>query len=199
MQKLRHAPQPLNVFIAQEVYRVLLFSIFLAQVVVVRYVPYIGPGVRFLLTSWVYAFYWFDYKWSLTNLALEKRIQFFQSHWAYFAGFGSLCIIPQLLFPFLLSEALMGMAFPLFVLMACESDPRAQYEQGMSRHIYPLDALGCTSLAVPYTLYVQQSVTQHRDSPHFHSGLLLQLPVRKLSMDGKWSWGQFRSFILLSL
>lgn len=50
------------------------------------------------------------------------------------AGFGSLCIIPQLLFPFLLSEALMGMAFPLFVLMACESDPRAQYEQGMDQH-----------------------------------------------------------------
>lgn len=46
------------------------------------------------------------------------------------AGFGSLCIIPQLLFSFLLSEALMGMAFPLFVLMACESDPRAQYQKG---------------------------------------------------------------------
>ena len=41
-QKLRHAPQSLNVFIAQEVYRVLLFSVFLAQIVVVRHVPYIG-------------------------------------------------------------------------------------------------------------------------------------------------------------
>ena len=41
-QKLRHAPQPLNVFIAQEVYRVLLFSVFLAQNVVVRHVPYAG-------------------------------------------------------------------------------------------------------------------------------------------------------------
>ena len=45
-----------------------------------------GRPVQFLLTSWVYAFYWFDYKWSLTNLPLEKRVQFFQSHWAYFAG-----------------------------------------------------------------------------------------------------------------
>ena len=45
-------------------------------------------------------------------------------------GFGSLCIIPQLLFPFLLSEALMGMAFPLFVLVACEADPQARYEEG---------------------------------------------------------------------
>ena len=46
------------------------------------------------------------------------------------AGFGSLCIIPQLLFPFLLSEALMGMAFPLFVLVACEAEPQAQYQEG---------------------------------------------------------------------
>lgn len=43
-QKLRHAPQPLNLFIAQEVYRVLLFGIFLAQVAVVRHVPYIGEN-----------------------------------------------------------------------------------------------------------------------------------------------------------
>lgn len=45
-----------------------------------------GRPVQFLLMSWVYAFYWFDYKWSLTNLPLENRVQFFQSHWAYFAG-----------------------------------------------------------------------------------------------------------------
>ena len=41
-QKLRHAPQAFNVFIAQEVYRVLLFSVFLAQIVVFRHVPYVG-------------------------------------------------------------------------------------------------------------------------------------------------------------
>ena len=50
------------------------------------------------------------------------------------AGFGSLCIAPQLLFSFLLSEALMGMAFPLFVLMACESDPHEQYQKGGPTH-----------------------------------------------------------------
>ena len=48
------------------------------------------------------------------------------------AGFGSLCVVPQLVFPFLLSEAIMGMAFPLFVLMACEADPNAQYQAGIS-------------------------------------------------------------------
>ena len=45
-----------------------------------------GRIIQFVLMSWVYAFYWFDYKWSLTNLPLEKRVQFFQSHWVYFSG-----------------------------------------------------------------------------------------------------------------
>lgn len=45
-----------------------------------------GRIIQFVLMSWVYAFYWFDYKWSLTNLPLEKRVQFFQSHWVYFLG-----------------------------------------------------------------------------------------------------------------
>ena len=41
-QRLRHVAQPLNMFIAQEVYRVLLFSVFLAQAVIARHVPYAG-------------------------------------------------------------------------------------------------------------------------------------------------------------
>lgn len=45
-----------------------------------------GRIIQFVLMSWVYAFYWFDYKWSLTNLPLERRVQFFQSHWVYFSG-----------------------------------------------------------------------------------------------------------------
>ena len=50
----------------------------------------------------------------------------------FLAGFGSLCVVPQLVFPFLVSEAIMGMAFPLFVLMACEADPSTQYQAGTS-------------------------------------------------------------------
>lgn len=185
-QKLRHAPQAFNVFIAQEVYRVLLFSVFLAQIVVFRHVPYVGRFAQFLLTSWVYAFYWFDYKWSLTNVPLENRVQFFQSHWAYFAGFGSLCIAPQLLFSFLLSEALMGMAFPLFVLMACESDPHEQYQKVAKSEAALGRQLALGSVPV---FYMAQQVT---------TGLIQQFDtvlagIRHMSVWLKWLYRRFRT------
>ena len=46
------------------------------------------------------------------------------------AGFGSVATVPWLLFSFFHSEALMAMAFPLFALTACVSDPLAHYNQG---------------------------------------------------------------------
>ena len=46
------------------------------------------------------------------------------------AGFGSVATVPWLLFSFFHSEALMAMAFPLFALAACVSDPLAHYTQG---------------------------------------------------------------------
>lgn len=46
------------------------------------------------------------------------------------AGFGSVCIVPQLFFSFMISEAIMGMAFPLFLLVACKSKPSLYHQQG---------------------------------------------------------------------
>lgn len=119
--------------------------------------PDAGPLLYFFLYSWLYAFYWHDYKWSLTNSPVRSRLDLFESHWAFFAGgpaahavfclvqicmlgqlgfngvagFGSICIIPQWFFSFLHSEAIMGMLFPLFVLVACDTDPRRQSKAGM--------------------------------------------------------------------
>ena len=39
---LRYKPQPLNQFIASQVYAVLLITVFMVQVSAVQYVPYIG-------------------------------------------------------------------------------------------------------------------------------------------------------------
>ena len=39
------SPQPWNLQIGQEVHRVVLFNVFLLQVLAVRHVPYIGEGL----------------------------------------------------------------------------------------------------------------------------------------------------------
>jgi hypothetical protein len=38
------------------------------------------------MVSWLWAFYCFDYKWSLTNYPLESRIRFFEENWPFMAG-----------------------------------------------------------------------------------------------------------------
>ncbi|XP_048430557.1 protein EI24 homolog [Pyrus x bretschneideri] len=59
----------------------------LLQVYVTGYIPYVGKAVNFLLLSWMYAYYCFEYKWNFSEVRLEKRLDFFESNWAFFAGF----------------------------------------------------------------------------------------------------------------
>lgn len=50
-----------------------------------------GNAAYFVLVSWLYALYSFDYKWSLTSRRLQERIAFFEQHWAFFLGAPPLC------------------------------------------------------------------------------------------------------------
>jgi hypothetical protein len=45
-----------------------------------------GPALNFVLLSWLYALYCFDYKWSLHGVQLQQRIAYFERHWAFFLG-----------------------------------------------------------------------------------------------------------------
>ena len=51
-----------------------------------------GRPVNFVLLSWLYALYSFDYKWSLTSRRLEQRVLFFEHHWAFFSGRATPCL-----------------------------------------------------------------------------------------------------------
>ena len=54
-----------------------------------KVVCHAGYPAYWVLVSWLYALYSFDYKWSLTNKQLLQRILFFERHWAFFAGLPS--------------------------------------------------------------------------------------------------------------
>jgi hypothetical protein len=45
-----------------------------------------GAVLNVLLLSWLYAYYCFDYKWSLQGTRLPLRLMFFETNWAFFAG-----------------------------------------------------------------------------------------------------------------
>nr|GLL45613.1 protein EI24 homolog [Ipomoea trifida] len=62
------------------------------------------------------------YKWNLSGLSLDKRLDFFETNWAFFAGFGSPCALAIFLFSPLVSYGVMAILFPLFVLTATGSE-----------------------------------------------------------------------------
>ncbi|CAL5426277.1 unnamed protein product [Camellia sinensis] len=94
--------------IAEQVYSVLLLNVFFLEFFVTGYIPYIGKMLNFLLLSWMYAYYCFEYKWNFSGLSLDKRLDFFESNWAFFAGFGNPCILAIFFFSPLVSYGVMA-------------------------------------------------------------------------------------------
>lgn len=82
---------------------------YLSLAAAVRFVPLVGTPASFILLSWVYAFYSFEcgaafaatftkkasnlvlvrYIWINRGWTLAQRVGFFETHWAYFFGFGT--------------------------------------------------------------------------------------------------------------
>ncbi|KAJ7571683.1 hypothetical protein O6H91_01G172500 [Diphasiastrum complanatum] len=109
--------------IGEQIYSMIMVSAFFIEVFLVSFIPYIGKFLYFLLLSWLYAYYCFDYKWNFARWSLEKRLVFFETNWAFFAGFGSPCVLATFFFSPLVSAGVMAILFPLFVLVATGSQP----------------------------------------------------------------------------
>ncbi|MCL7037848.1 hypothetical protein MKW94_023490 [Papaver nudicaule] len=126
-QNLAHADKPaglggIMIGFGEMVFSMLLLNFFFLEVYAVDYIPYVGKMISFLLFSWMYAYYCFEYKWSLAEVSLEKRLDFFESNWAFFAGFGCPCVLPVLFYSRLVSGGVVAVLFPLFVLTATGSE-----------------------------------------------------------------------------
>ncbi|XP_042006569.1 protein EI24 homolog isoform X1 [Salvia splendens] len=112
----------LMIEVLEQVYSVLLLSFFFLEVYVTGFIPFIGKALNLLLLSWMYAYYCFEYKWNYSGLSLDKRLDFFESNWPFFAGFGSPCVLAAFFYSPLVSYGVMAILFPLFVLTATGSE-----------------------------------------------------------------------------
>lgn len=83
---------------SDEIYRGFLFLSYLtlAMTVYVLPIPF-GSLLSFVMFCWIYAYYSFEYFylangryiWINRGWNFEQRIAYFESHWAYFLGFGT--------------------------------------------------------------------------------------------------------------
>ncbi|THU46710.1 hypothetical protein C4D60_Mb09t07760 [Musa balbisiana] len=104
--------------IGEQVYSILLLTLFFIEVFATGFIPYFGKAINFLLLSWMYAYYCFEYKWNHSKVSLNRRLDFFESNWPFFAGFGSPCVLAIFFFSPLVSYGVMAILYPLFVLTA---------------------------------------------------------------------------------
>ncbi|XP_004485465.1 protein EI24 homolog [Cicer arietinum] len=132
--------------IGEQVYSMLLLSVFFLEVYATGFIPYIGKVLNFLLLAWMYAYYCFEYKWNFNEVSLDRRLDYFESYWPFFAGFGSPCVLAIFFFSPLVSYGIMAILFPLFVLTATGSEA----EQEISFEKYKWRAAGVERLPIFY-------------------------------------------------
>ncbi|KAG2396364.1 Protein EI24-like protein [Vigna angularis] len=151
MQDAHHVKGPsglggVMIGIGQQVYSILLLGVFFLEVYATGYIPYIGKLINFFLLSWMYAYYCFEYKWNFNEVALDRRLDYFESYWPFFAGFGSPCVLAIFFFSPLVSYGIMAILFPLFVLTAAGSES----EQEISFEKHKWRAAGLERLPIFY-------------------------------------------------
>ncbi|KAK7302355.1 hypothetical protein RJT34_13242 [Clitoria ternatea] len=151
VQNTSHVKRPsglggVMIGIGEQVYSLLLLSVFFLEVYATGFIPYIGKVLNFLLLSWMYAYYCFEYKWNFNEVALERRLDYFESNWPFFAGFGSPCVLAIFFFSPLVSYGIMAILFPLFVLTATGSE----VEQEISFEKHKWRAAGVGRLPIFY-------------------------------------------------
>eukprot|EP00879_Flechtneria_rotunda_P014366 GHRR01015010.1.p1 GENE.GHRR01015010.1~~GHRR01015010.1.p1 ORF type:complete len:283 (+),score=111.60 GHRR01015010.1:736-1584(+) len=152
---------------AQELFRVLLFMVFTIEVYFVGLLPFVGFTLNVLFLSWLYAYYCYDYKWSLQGKHLPARLSYFEANWAFFAGFGFPCVIATVLFPFHTGAALANMLFPVFILVASSSDPVSAQRRRMASSGLSLGRIPVFTVALRPTYWIiKRSCVEQRLEGH---------------------------------
>eukprot|EP01112_Ceratiomyxa_fruticulosa_P023911 TRINITY_DN938_c0_g1_i2.p1 TRINITY_DN938_c0_g1~~TRINITY_DN938_c0_g1_i2.p1 ORF type:complete len:352 (+),score=37.88 TRINITY_DN938_c0_g1_i2:791-1846(+) len=109
---------------SDELYRNLMFLTTLIFSFLLYTVPLVGPILQFVMITYLYAFFCFDYKWLLQGgISLERRLRHFESHWTYMLGFGLPFTAASYFFPYLISYGVYAIIYPLFIIVAVIARP----------------------------------------------------------------------------
>jgi etoposide-induced 2.4 mRNA len=108
--------------IVNEIFGMLVRFCVTVQTIMMSQIPIVGKFISFAYLSWSFSLYCFDYKWSQRGWNIEKRFEFLENNWAFFAGFGSPCTLVTIFFPHFIGYGVYALLFPLFLLLAMKSE-----------------------------------------------------------------------------
>lgn len=125
---LQHKPsrsaRPLERLI-HETWRALVNFVFLVEMYLIYYIPVIGPWTYFIHSCWMASIYCFEYRWCHLGWTSNARVDYFEGHWLYFAGFGFPVSLLILCCPRFIDTGVFALFFPIFILTATKAEPKA--------------------------------------------------------------------------
>lgn len=117
------AATPVLTRLMNEVFRALQSLVYIVQMQLLAYVPYVGPALYFLHSCWLASIYCFEYRWVHLQWTSKQRLEYFESHWLYFAGFGFPMSFICYCCPRFVDTGVFALLFPLCILKATTAKP----------------------------------------------------------------------------
>eukprot|EP00051_Salpingoeca_urceolata_P024415 m.429022 g.429022 ORF g.429022 m.429022 type:complete len:207 (+) comp20235_c0_seq11:340-960(+) len=109
--------------IADMLWSIVMQQILLIQVGLMQAVPMVGTPLSFVYTCWLYSLYSFEYTWLNARWSVRKRLDYYESHWAYFLGFGVPFTVATFFLSFFVGAAIFSLLFPVFIAVAAAASP----------------------------------------------------------------------------
>jgi len=109
----------ISVMIADTVFSVVVEVIFLVQGKVCSLLPIriLGAALNLTHQCLLHSLYSFEYKWFSQGLELHKRLDYIESNWPYFLGFGlPLAVITSMPENQIMAGCVFSVLFPLFIV-----------------------------------------------------------------------------------
>jgi len=109
----------ISVMIADTVFSVVVETIFLVQGKIFSLVPIqiLGSGLNLVHMCLLHSLYCFEYKWFSQGIELHRRLDYVETSWPYFLGFGfPLALVTSLPSSQVMAGCVFSVLFPLFIV-----------------------------------------------------------------------------------
>jgi len=115
---------PLFERLIDETFRVLLNLVYVIQINLLYYLPVVGAPLYFVHSCWLASIYCFEYRWVHQRWDSNRRLDYFEKNWLYFAGFGFPVSFVSFLCPRFVDAGVFALLFPICILTATAAEPR---------------------------------------------------------------------------